>query len=202
VRIMKAFIVDRYGGKIPMRLGEIPVPEVRDDDVLIEIHAAGLNVLDAKIKSGAFKVILPYRLPLVLGHDVAGVVARVGSRVRHYKVGDEVYSRPPDHRIGTFAQFIAVDEKHVAPKPVNITMEEAASIPLVGLTAWQALIERFDLRKGHEIFIQAGSGGVGSFAIQLARHIGARVATTTSSCTARMARRSRSHCAFSSREEH
>jgi NADPH:quinone reductase-like Zn-dependent oxidoreductase len=178
---MKAFIIDRYSKKDPMRLGDMPQPELRDDDVLIEVHAAGLNLLDSKIKSGEFKLILPYRMPLVLGHDVAGVITRVGSRVRQFKVGDEVYSRVPDHRIGTFAEFIAVNENDVAPKPKNITMEEAASIPLVSLTAWQALVERANLKKGQKIFIQAGSGGVGSFAIQLARHIGATVATTTSS---------------------
>jgi NADPH:quinone reductase and related Zn-dependent oxidoreductases len=178
---MKAFIIDRYSKKGPMRLGDMPEPELRDDDVLIEVHAAGLNLLDSKIKSGEFKLILPYRMPLVLGHDVAGVVTQVGSRVRQFKVGDEVYSRPPDHRIGTFAQFIAVNENDVAPKPRNLTMEEAASIPLVGLTVWQALVERAHLKKGQKIFIQAGSGGVGTVAIQLAKHIGATVATTTSS---------------------
>jgi NADPH:quinone reductase-like Zn-dependent oxidoreductase len=178
---MKAFIIDGYSKKSPMRLGEMPKPEFRDNDVLIEVHAAGLNLLDSKIKSGEFKLILPYRMPLVLGHDVAGVVIQVGSRVRQFKVGDEVYSRVPDHRIGTFAEFIAVNENDVAPKPKNITMEEAASIPLVGLTAWQALVERAHLKKGQKVFIQAGSGGVGTFAIQLARHIGATVATTTSS---------------------
>jgi NADPH:quinone reductase-like Zn-dependent oxidoreductase len=178
---MKAFIIDGYSKKSPMRLGKIPKPEFRDNDVLIEVHAAGLNLLDSKIKSGEFKLILPYRMPLVLGHDVAGVVIQVGSRVRQFKVGDEVYSRVPDHRIGTFAEFIAVNENDVAPKPKNITMEEAASIPLVGLTAWQALVERAHLKKGQKVFIQAGSGGVGTFAIQLARHIGATVATTTSS---------------------
>ena len=178
---MKAFITDRYGKKDTMRLGEMPKPELRDDDVLIEVHAAGLNLLDSKIKSGEFKLILPYRMPLVLGHDVAGVVTRVGSRVRQFKVGDEVYSRPPDHRIGTFAEFIAVNENDVAPKPGNLTMEEAASIPLVGLTVWQALVERAHLKKGQKVFIQAGSGGVGTFAIQLATHIGATVATTASS---------------------
>jgi NADPH:quinone reductase-like Zn-dependent oxidoreductase len=178
---MKAFIIDRYGKKDPMRLGERPQPELRDDDVLIEVHAAGLNLLDSKIKSGEFKLILPYRMPLVLGHDVAGVVTKVGSKVQRFKVGDEVYSRPPDHRIGTFAEFIAVNENDVAPKPKNITMEEAASIPLVALTVWQALVEKAHLRKGQKIFIQAGSGGVGTFAIQVAKHIGATVATTTSS---------------------
>jgi NADPH:quinone reductase-like Zn-dependent oxidoreductase len=178
---MKAFIIDRYSKKDPMRLGEMSEPEVRDDDVMIEVHAAGLNLLDSKIKSGEFKLILPYRMPLVLGHDVAGVVIRVGSRVRQFKVGDEVYSRPPDHRIGTFAEFIAVNENDVALKPTNITMEEAASIPLVGLTVWQALVERAHLKTGQKVFIEAGSGGVGTSAIQLAKHIGATVATTTSS---------------------
>jgi NADPH:quinone reductase-like Zn-dependent oxidoreductase len=178
---MKAFIIDGYSKKSPMRLGEMPKPEFRDNDVLIEVHAAGLNLLDSKIKSGEFKLILPYRMPLVLGHDVAGVVIQVGSRVRQFKVGDEVYSRVPDHRIGTFAEFIAVNENDAAPKPKNVTMEEAASIPLVGLTAWQALVERAHLKKGQKVFIQAGSGGVGTFAIQLAKHIGATVATTTSS---------------------
>ncbi len=178
---MKAFIIDQYGKKDPMRLGDMPAPELRDDDVLIEVRAAGLNVLDSKIKSGEFKLILPYRMPLVSGHDVAGVVTRVGSRVRQLKVGDEVYSRVPDRRIGTLAQFIAVTESDVAPKPANLTMEEAAAIPLVGLTAWQALVEIAHLQKGQKVFIQAGSGGVGTLAIQLAKHVGATVATTTSS---------------------
>ena len=178
---MKAFVIDRYSKKDPMRLGEVPEPELRDDEVLIEVHAAGVNLLDSKIKSGEFKLILPYRTPLVLGHDVAGVVTRIGSRVRQFSVGDEVYSRPADHRIGSFAKFIAVNENDVAPKPKNLSMEEAASIPLVGLTVWQALVERAQLKKGQKVFIQAGSGGVGTFAIQLAKHIGATVATTTSS---------------------
>jgi NADPH:quinone reductase-like Zn-dependent oxidoreductase len=177
---MKAFIIDRHSKKDPMRLGEKPDPKVRDDDVLIEVHAAGLNPLDSKIKAGEFKLILPYRMPLVLGHDVAGVVTRVGSHVQQFNVGDEVYSRPADYRIGTFAEMIAVDERNVALKPKNLNMEEAASIPLVGLTALQALIEKADLKKGQKVFIQAGSGGVGTFAIQLAKHVGATVATTTS----------------------
>jgi NADPH:quinone reductase-like Zn-dependent oxidoreductase len=136
-------------------------------------------VLDNKIRSGEYKLILPYRLPLVLGHDVAGVVAKVGQRVRQFKPGDEVYARPDDFRIGTFAQFIAVKETSLAQKPKNLTMEEAASIPLVGLTAWQALMTTAGVKKGQKVFIQAGSGGVGTFAIQLARHLGATVATTT-----------------------
>lgn len=177
---MKAIILERYGKKGRVRLGEMPEPELRDDEVLVKVHAAGVNLLDSKIKSGEFKLILPYRLPIILGHDVAGVVVRIGPRVRQFKPGDEVYSRPDDFRIGAFAEFIAIKETSLAIKPKALTMEEAASIPLVGLTAWQALIEKASLKKGQKVFIQAGSGGVGTFAIQLAKHVGAIVATTTS----------------------
>lgn len=177
---MKAFVVDRYGKKERLRAADVPAPALREDEVLIEVHAAAVNLVDAKIRNGEFKLILPYRTPFVLGHDVAGVVVRVGPRVRQFTVGDEVYARPDDLRIGTFAEFVAVKESSVALKPRNLTMEEAASIPLVGLTAWQALVERARVEKGQRVFIQAGSGGVGTFAIQLAKHLGATVATTAS----------------------
>lgn len=177
---MKAFIVDRYGKGKPLRVGDVPEPELRADEVLIQVHAAGVNLIDAKVRNGEFKIILPYRTPFVLGHDVAGVVVRVGPNVRQFKAGDEVYARPDDLRIGTFAELVAVKEASVALKPRNLTMEEAASIPLVGLTAWQALVEKARLHRGQKVFIQAGSGGVGTFAIQLAKHLGAMVATTTS----------------------
>src|SRR6184192_3752397 len=179
-KAMKAFVVDRYKSKSAVRLGEMPEPEVRDDDVLVQVHAASLNQLDSKIRDCEFKLIVSYRLPLILGNDVAGVVVRVGSNVRRFKPGDEVYARPHQDRIGTFAEFIAMNEADVALKPKNLTMEEAASIPLVGLTAWQVLIERAHLKKGQKVLIHAGSGGVGTFAIQLAKHLGAIVATTTS----------------------
>ncbi|HEY5795089.1 MAG TPA: NADP-dependent oxidoreductase [Bosea sp. (in: a-proteobacteria)] len=177
---MKAFIVDRYRKKGALRLGEMPQPSLRDDDVLVEVHAAGLNLLDSKVRDGEFKLILPYRPPFILGHDVAGTVVRVGSNVRRFKPGDEVFGRPRDGQIGTFAEFIAVNQADMAPKPKNLTMEEAASIPLVGLTAWQVLVERAGLQKGQKVLIHAGSGGLGTFAIQLAKHLGATVATTTS----------------------
>src|SRR5947199_6530705 len=138
---MQAFFIDRYGKNDCLRVGEVPDPEVREDDVLIQIHAASVNPLDCKIRDGAFKLILPYRLPLILGNDLAGVVIRVGSKVRRFKPGDEVYARPDKNRIGAFAEFISIREDSVALKPKRLTMEEAASIPLVGLTAWQALIE-------------------------------------------------------------
>ena len=177
---MKVFVADRYGKQERLRAADVPEPDVGDNDVLIQVHATAVNQLDSKLRNGEFKLILPYRPPFILGHDVAGVVVRVGPRVRQFKVGDEVYARPDDFRIGTFAELIAVKEDSVAIKPKNITMEEAASLPLVGLTAWQALVEKARLKKGQMVFIQAGSGGVGTFAIQLAKHLGATVATTTS----------------------
>jgi NADPH:quinone reductase-like Zn-dependent oxidoreductase len=177
---MKAFVVDKYKKKGALRLADVPEPELREDDVLVRVHATGVNLLDSKIRDGEFKLILPYRPPFVLGHDVAGSVVRVGSKVRRFKTGDEVYGRPRDHRVGTFAKFIAMNEADVALKPKNLNMEEAASIPLVGLTAWQALVELGKVKRGQKVFIQAGSGGVGTFAIQLAKHLGAEVATTTS----------------------
>jgi NADPH:quinone reductase-like Zn-dependent oxidoreductase len=177
---MKAFVLERHGKKQALQAADLPTPEPRDDEVLVQVHAAGVNVLDAKIRDGAFKLILPYRLPLILGHDVAGVVIQVGPRVRQFKVGDEVYARPDDFRIGTFAEFVAVKETSLALKPKNLTMEEAASLPLVALTALQSLVGIAKLQRGQKVFIQAGSGGVGTLAIQLAKHLGATVATTTS----------------------
>lgn len=177
---MKAFSISRYKKNSELKLADMPEPIVREDEVLVEIYAASVNLLDSKIKSGEFKLILPYKMPLILGHDVAGVIIKVGSRVKNFKVGDEIYARPSDFHIGTFAEFISINEKDVALKPNNLTMEEAASIPLVGLTAWQALVEKSKVQKGQKVFIQAGSGGVGTFAIQLAKHLGATVATTAS----------------------
>lgn len=176
---MKAFVVDKYKKRGALRLAEMPDPDIGADDVLVRIQAAAINLLDSKIRDGEFKMFLPYRPPFILGHDLAGTVLRVGANVRGFKAGDEVYARPRDHRVGTFAEFIAVDQADVALKPANLSMEEAASIPLVGLTAWQALVEVGKVRAGQKVFIQAGSGGVGTIAIQLAKHLGATVATTT-----------------------
>ncbi|TKC57168.1 NADP-dependent oxidoreductase [Pedobacter hiemivivus] len=177
---MKAFIIQKYDKKGALKLTDLPVPIIKEDEVLVEIHAGGLNLLDAKIKSGEFKLILPYKLPLILGHDVAGIITQVGTKVIQFKVGDEIYARVADFNIGTFAEYIAIKEDDVALKPSNITMEEAASVPLVALTAWQSLVEKANLKKGQKVFIQAGSGGVGTIAIQLAKHLGATVATTAS----------------------
>ncbi|MGZ2461711.1 NADP-dependent oxidoreductase [Rhizobium anhuiense] len=183
---MKAFVVDKYKRKGALRQANVPEPELEDFDVLIRIQATAVNLLDSKLRDGEFKLILPYRPPFVLGHDVAGTVVKTGPSVRQFKVGDEVYARPRDHRIGTFAELIAVDQSDVALKPNNLSMTEAASIPLVGLTAWQALVEVGNVKPGQKVFIQAGSGGVGTFAIQLAKYLGATVATTTSAKNAEL----------------
>lgn len=177
---MKAFIVKSYGKKEKLHLTDWAEPTVNENDVLVQVHSAGVNLLDSLIRNGDFKLFLPYKPPFVNGHDVAGVITKVGSKVSKFKVGDEVYSRPSDYRVGTFAEYIAVNENDVALKPKNLSMEEATSIPLVGLTAWQALVEIGKVKKGQKVFIQAGSGGVGTVAIQLAKYLGAFVATTTS----------------------
>ena len=174
---MKAYLVKKY--KSQMEAGDAPEPTVGDHDVLVDLHAAGVNMLDAKIRDGEFKLLLRYKAPFVLGHDLAGVVTRVGSAVTHFAVGDEVYARPRDGHIGTFAERLAVHEDDLASKPASLSMAEAASVPLVALTAWQALVERAHLQPGQKVLIHAGSGGVGTYAIQLAKHLGATVATTT-----------------------
>ncbi|GAA3466527.1 NADP-dependent oxidoreductase [Nonomuraea roseola] len=177
---MKAFMVESYGGEASVQAGEVPDPRVGVDDVLIRIHAASVNPLDLMIRNGKLKTILPYRVPFILGNDLAGVVVEVGAAVTRFAVGDEVYARPGKDRIGTFAELIAVHQDDVAIKPATLTMEEAASLPLVALTSWQVLVERAQLQPGQKILIHAGSGGLGTIAIQLAKHLGATVATTTS----------------------
>lgn len=185
---MKAYILDRYGKGRALRLGDVPDPVPAPDDVLIAIQATAINQLDGKIRDGAFKPILSYTPPFVLGHDLAGTVLAVGARVHGFKAGDEVYARPRDGCIGTFAERITVPAADVAMKPANLSMAEAASVPLVGLTVWQALVETAKLQRGQKILIHAGSGGVGTLAIQLARHLGATVATTTSAGNADLVR--------------
>jgi NADPH:quinone reductase-like Zn-dependent oxidoreductase len=183
---MRAFVVTKY--KAPLQEADVPEPVVGERDVLVRVEAAGLNQLDEKIRAGEFKQILPYKLPLILGNDVAGTVIGVGTAVRGFKPGDEVYARPGKDRIGTFAERIAVAESDLALKPASISMEEAGSLPLVALTAWQALVERGKVQPGKKVLIHAGAGGVGSITIQLARHLGASVATTASGSNAEFVR--------------
>ncbi|MDN4091860.1 NADP-dependent oxidoreductase [Brevibacillus agri] len=177
---MKAIVIENYGKNAPLVLTEQPMPSIGEHDVLVEIHAASLNPIDFKIKEGKVKFLLSYKFPLILGNDFSGVVVKVGERVKAFKPGDEVYGRPRKSRIGTLAEFIAVHEDDIWLKPQNLTFEEAASIPLVGLTTYQAFSDILHLQKGQKILIHAGSGGVGTFAIQLAKRMGAFVATTAS----------------------
>ncbi|MFZ1301281.1 MAG: NADP-dependent oxidoreductase [Candidatus Microsaccharimonas sp.] len=176
---MKAYQFEKYGKDAELKLAEVETPTLDKSDVMVEVHSAGVNVIDVKLMHGDFKAIIPQELPLTLGDDLAGIVTAKGDDVTRFAVGDEVYASPDQKRIGTFAEYIAVNENDVALKPKNITMEEASSLPLVALTAWQVLVERGNLEAGQKVFIQAGSGGVGTIAIQLAKHLGATVATTT-----------------------
>ncbi|ATI53736.1 NADP-dependent oxidoreductase [Bacillus tropicus] len=182
---MKAMIIDKYG-KVPMRMAEVPIPEINEHEVLVEIHAASINPIDFKIRDGKVKMLLKYEMPLILGNDFSGVITKVGSKVTRFKVGDEIYARPRKNKIGTFAEYIAIHEDDIALKPKNLSFEEAASIPLVGLTSYQALHDIMHLQKGQKILIHAGSGGVGTFAIQLAKIMGATVTTTASEAGANL----------------
>ncbi len=184
---MKAFVVERYGGE-GLRAADVPEPDVGAADVLVKVSAASVNPLDKMVRDGEFKRLLKYRTPFVLGHDVAGVVTGVGAAVRDLQVGDEVYARPRDLRIGTFAEYIAIDQDDVAPKPGSLTLRDAAAVPLVSLTAWQALVDRAHVKPGQKILVHAGAGGLGSTVIQLAKHLGATVATTASAENAELVR--------------
>jgi NADPH:quinone reductase-like Zn-dependent oxidoreductase len=183
---MRAFVFDKY--KQAVHEADVPEPDVGDRDVLVSVVAAGVNQLDEKIRDGEFKAILPYKTPLALGHDVAGTVTRTGARVTRFTAGDQVFARPRDGRIGTFAERIAIDEADLAPAPATISPVEAASLPLVALTAWQALVVKGNVTPGQKVLVHAGAGGVGTVAIQLAKHLGAQVATTASGKNAEFVR--------------
>jgi NADPH:quinone reductase-like Zn-dependent oxidoreductase len=174
---MKAFVVEKYG-KGGLHAAQVPVPTIGPSDVLVRVRAASINPLDKLVRNGEFKLLLKYKMPFVLGHDLAGVVTQTGSEVHHYKAGDEIYARPRDLHIGAFAEYIAIDQADIALKPQSLTMEEAAAVPLVALAAWQALVELAQVRPGQKVLVHGGAGGLGSTVIQLARHLGAYVATT------------------------
>lgn len=181
---MKAVYIESYGGEDQLKYGDLPNPVVGPNDVLIRAYAASVNPVDWKIREGYLKEFLPYEFPLVLGWDVAGVVVDVGKNVQRFGVGDEVFARPATERNGTYAEYVAVDEHLVAIKPENISFEEAASVPLAGLTAWEALHEIAHVASGQKVLVHAGAGGVGIYAIQLAKAFGAYVATTASEANA------------------
>ncbi len=183
---MKAAIVKAYGSKVEVT--DIAQPALLDDSVMIDVHAASVNPVDNLIRAGYLKAMLPLQFPYTVGNDVSGVVTAVGKDVTGFKVGDAVFARPQSMQSGTFAEFVVVKEADIAHKPANLSHEQAASLPLVALTAWQALVTKGNLQRGQKVLIHAGSGGVGSIAIQLAKHLGATVATTTSGDNVSMVR--------------
>jgi NADPH:quinone reductase-like Zn-dependent oxidoreductase len=179
---MRALVLKRYARSDQIAFVDIPRPVPKPDEILVQVHAAGLNPIDNMIPKGTFKPILRLQLPATLGSDLAGVVVEVGSRVTRFKPGDAVFASIFDlSGTGALADFALVPESAAALKPPNLDFVQAASIPMVGLTSWQALKERAHLRPGQKVFIPAGAGGIGTFAIQLAKSLGARVGTTTSS---------------------
>jgi NADPH:quinone reductase-like Zn-dependent oxidoreductase len=174
---MKAFVVTHYGPD-GLEPSEVPTPSIGPHDVLVDIRAASINPLDKMVRNGEFKQLIKYKRPFVLGHDLSGVITRVGPAVRGFKVGDGIYARPRDLRIGAFAEQIAIDADDIALKPSSLSFDEAAAVPLVALAAWQALVEVAGLEPGHKVLVHAGAGGLGSTVVQLAKHLGAHVATT------------------------
>ena len=177
---MKALILKRYGKSDQLDFADIPRPTIKPDEILVQVHAAGLNPIDYMIPKGVFKAILKFKLPATMGSDLAGVVVEVGSRVTRFKPGDAVFASIFDLGTGALAEYAVVPESAAAIKPESLDFVQAASIPMVGLTSWQALKERAHIKPGQKVFIPAGSGGIGTFAIQLAKHLGAKVGTTTS----------------------
>ncbi|SFC69426.1 NADP-dependent oxidoreductase [Collimonas sp. OK412] len=177
---MKALTFKRYGKSPDIGISDVPRPTLKPNELLVKVHAAGLNPIDNIVPTGIFKPVLRFQLPATLGSDLAGVVTEVGSRVTRFRPGDAVFASIFDLGTGSIAEFAAVPESAAAMKPANLDFVQAASIPMVGLTSWQALKERTNLRAGQKVFIPAGSGGIGTFAIQLAKHLGAKVGTTTS----------------------
>lgn len=186
---MKALILKRYGKSDQLAFADVPRPAIKPNEILVQVHAVGLNPIDNKIPTGAFKPIIKLQLPATMGSDVAGVVVEVGNRVTKFNVGDAIFASVFDLGTGTLAEFAVVPEYAAAPKPANLDFVEAASIPMVGLTAWQALKERAQVKPGQKVFIPAGSGGIGTFAIQLAKYLGAQVGTTTSTGNVNLVKR-------------
>jgi NADPH:quinone reductase-like Zn-dependent oxidoreductase len=177
---MKAVRIHEYGNSEVLRVEDIPIPEIKDDEVLIKIYATSVNPVDWKVREGMVKWRNLHQLPLTLGWDVSGVIDKTGSKAQKFKVGDEVYSRPSIDRNGSYAEFIAVRENEVALKPKTITHEEAASIPLVGLTVWESLVTTANIQAGQKVLIHAAAGGVGSAAVQIAKVFGCYVIGTAS----------------------
>jgi alcohol dehydrogenase len=177
---MRAMTLRAYGPPDVLHEEDVPKPTPGARDLLVRVRAASVNPVDCKIRSGGQRNIIRYTFPWVLGLDVSGVVESVGASVTGFRAGDEVWSTPTHRRFGTYAEYVCIDEHEASIKPKNLSHEEAASIPLVGLTAYQCIVEKGRLAKGQTVLVHAGSGGVGAFAIQLSKHIGANVVTTCS----------------------
>ena len=177
---MKAVRIQNYGDIDTLNYEDVPMPEPGPTDVRVAVHAAAVNPVDWKIRAGYLAEMIPYQLPLTLGWDVSGVVEKLGTEVTHLSVGDRVYSRPDITRDGTYAEYAVVRASELALKPETLSHNEAAAVPLAGLTAWQGLFEHAQLKEGERVLIHAGAGGVGSFAIQFAKWAGAHVIATAS----------------------
>ena len=177
---MKAVRIHEYGGRDVLRYEDCPLPAITDDEVLIRVIATAINPVDWKIREGYLQEMIPYEFPLTLGWDLSGIVEETGKNVKSFTIGDAVYSRPEITRNGAYAEYIAVRENEVAIKPTTVSFAEAASIPLAGITAWEAVIDSGEIKKGQSILIHAASGGVGSLAVQLAKWKGATVFATSS----------------------
>ena len=175
---MKAAILREYGND--PEVADVDRPDLADDSVMVEVRAAAINPIDWIVMAGYVQDMLPYELPWIVGYDVSGVVVEVGPDARGFSVGDEVFARADSMQAGTMAEYAALKASNLAIKPDNISHVEAAGIPLAGLTAWQALFDKGGLTSGQRVLIHAGSGGVGTLAIQIAKHAGAWVATTAS----------------------
>jgi len=179
-KTMKAFTFKRYGKSPELGFDKVDVPIIKPDEILVKVYAVGLNPIDNMIPTGIFKPVLHFKLPAILGSDLSGVVIAVGSRVTRFTAGDEIFASVFDTGTGSLAEFVLVPESAAAMKPANLDFIQAASLPMVSLTSWQALKERAGIEMGQKVFIPAGSGGIGTLAIQLAKHFGAIVGTTTS----------------------
>ena len=177
---MKAVTIAKYGDDSVIQIANLPKAKINSNQVLVEVYSAGLNPIDVKIRKGEMKPLLNFKFPLILGTDFSGKVVEAGSQIKKFKVGDDVYGSFNTSSMGAFAEFVAVSEEDLSFKPKNLSFDEAASIPLVGLTVYQALKDFAKIKAGQKVFIQAGSGGIGTFAIQFAKAFGAEVATTTS----------------------
>ncbi len=177
---MKAVVIEAYGGLNELKEKVIEKPVLLDNQVLVEVKAASVNPIDWKLREGYLQDRYDFDFPIVLGWDVAGVVTEVGKHVIDFQVGDRVFARPELTRSGTYAEYTVVDEVLLAKVPDNISFEQAASVPLAGLTAYQALFDVLEIMEGQKVLIHAGAGGVGTYAIQLAKLKGAYVATTAS----------------------